>query len=287
MPRIGERAAPFDVELGPHATGVVAVYSRCTKPLVDEGCAIYELPLGASSANEHRLGVPGGGSVHEPAIWQGTLVFLRREPSGGEDVYAPTGLRPDSLFEWRIGTSTVEAVQLPSSHGVHGHANLGPDWPSGMTGIVSGLTLNDRAIAYVTATASGDFGMSTLWYEQLGRAPVIVDQVDSGAGNVCDPAFRSPVLDAGRLYAYLHDCPAGGGPISDDRYTRYTVGSWTAQRAQHNFIHYIDDPIFSVVPDGRGVIWDNGEVELLASLAWKAIGRPTPQTLCTRRDPFC
>jgi hypothetical protein len=225
VPQIPERGAPFDVELGPQAGAVVAVYSRCTKPLVDDGCAIYELVLGAASAKERPLHVPGGGSVHEPAIWQDTLVFLRRDRSGGEDVYDPTGLRPDSLFEWQIGKAAVTPLELPTSRGVHGHLSLGPNWPRGMTGIISGLTLNARAIAYVTATASGGFGMSTLWYEQVGSAPVMVDEVDSGAGNVCDPAFLSPVLDAGRLYAYLHDCPAGGGPISDDRFTRYAVGS--------------------------------------------------------------
>jgi len=282
LPQIPERAGPFDVELGPYGAGVVAVYSRCANALTDEGCKIYELPLGAPSATERRLDVPGGGSLHEPAIWRGTLVFLRRNSNGGEDM----ARRPDSLFEWQIGASKVEALALPQSRGVH-NLNLGPTWPKGMTGIISGLTLNDGQIAYVTATASGDFGMSTLWDQRLGHSPTLIDEVTAGAGNVCDPAFLSPVIAGGWLYAYLHDCPAGGGPISSDRFTRYSLSTHTAQRANYNFIHYIDDQIFSVVPDGAGVIWDNGEVELLASVSWKTIVRPTPATLCTKRDPFC
>jgi hypothetical protein len=287
VPRVPARATPFDVELGPHGGGVVAVYSRCVNSLTDEGCRIYELPLGLPNASERRLDVPGGGSVHEPAIWQGTLAFLRRNPVGGEDIYAPSPGRPDGLFEWRIGAAKVGALPLAQSQGVHDDVARGPNWPAGMTGVVAGLTLNGGRIAYVTATAAGDFGMSTLWTERLGRAPVLIDQVTAGAGNVCDPEFLSPVIAGGWLYAYLHDCPAGGGPISDDRFTRYSLGAATAQRASYDFIRYIDDQIFSVVPDGGGAIWDNGEVELVPTLTWKSIARPAPDSLCTRRDSFC
>jgi hypothetical protein len=292
-PSIARRPAPFDVELGPTANGhVLAVYSRCTNTVTDAGCAIYKLSL-VGAVHEAKLSVPGGGSLHQPAIWHDTLVFLRRG-SGSEDASSPTSPHPDSLFEWHIDAKNVTALSLPRSHGVHDNKTA-TYWPKAFTGVVSGLSLGAPAaggsgppeLAYVTSEQSGDFGMSTLWDQQLGGTPSLVDQVTSGQGNVCTPIFLSPVITGGWLYAYLDDCPAGGGPISDDRFTRYSLTGPQVQRADHNFIHFIDDEIFSVVPDRGGVIWDNGEVRLLASVSWKPISTGGPQTLCTRRDPFC
>jgi hypothetical protein len=295
-PAIAGRPSPFDVELGPTAGGkVVAVYSRCASTASDQGCAIYQLALGGGgTAHEVKLSVPGGGSLHEPAIWHDTLVFLRRG-SGSEDVDSPTSPRPDSLVEWQIGSAHVTALSLPESRGVHDNKTA-TYWPEGFTGVVSGLSLGKAAagggggpvdLAYVTSEESGEFGMSTLWDQRLGGAPSLVDQVTIGQGNVCTPTFLSPVISGGWLYAYLHDCPGGGGPISDDRYTRYSLDSSSVERTKYNFIHFIDDQIFSVVPDGSGVIWDNGEVQLLKGVTWKPIATGGPQTLCTSRDPFC
>jgi hypothetical protein len=75
---VAERASPFDLELGPSGSRVAAVYSRCTDTLTLEGCNIVELSLGVAGASERTLAPPGGGSVHEPAIWKRRLVFLRR-----------------------------------------------------------------------------------------------------------------------------------------------------------------------------------------------------------------
>ncbi len=285
-PAVRQRAAPFDVELGPHGSSVVAVYSRCANALTDAGCGIYELPLPASPSSERRLDIPGGGSVHEPAIWNGIIVFLRRDDHGNEDVYSPQGARPDSLLEWQGARRKPSYLSLPHSRGVKGSPSES-GWPRGLTGVISGLTLNGSSIAYTTAVADGDFSMSTLWLQQLGHAPRLIDQVAAGAGNVCDPRFLSPVIDRGWLYAYLHDCPAGGGPLGDDRFTRYSVSGDRAERADHSFIHHIDDQIFSVVPYDDGVIWDNGAVDLLARLTWRPLARPVPATFCTRADAFC
>jgi hypothetical protein len=287
-PAVPDRAAPFDVGLGPDGSKVVAVFSRCTNALTDEGCALYELPLGVPGAGETAIPVPAssGASLHEPAIWDGTIVFLRRDAGGNEDVYDPHGGRPDSLFVWRTATRTVKALPLPRSRGTRSSpTELG--WPKGLTGVISGLTLHGSELAYTTTTGSGDFAMSTLWLEQVGQAPRLIDQVTAGAGNVCDPQFLPPVISGGWLYAYLHDCPAGGGPISDDRFTRYSIGGERAERADYNFIHYIDDQIFAVAPLGVGAIWDAGSVELLPRLDWRKIARPMPATLCSSADPFC
>ncbi len=56
------------------------------------------------------LAPPGGGSDHQPAIWDGGLVFLRRNPSGGSR-------RPDNLLLWEIGSRRVKSLALPSSRG--------------------------------------------------------------------------------------------------------------------------------------------------------------------------
>jgi hypothetical protein len=286
VPPIAPRYSPFDVELGPAGSHVLAVYSRCAHTVSDRGCTIDELPLGRPGDAERRLDVPLRGSLHEPAIWNGTLVFLRRNGRGNEDPFAPQGVRPDGLFEWRIGTRHVSSLALPRSRGVD-RPQTATYWPRGLTGVVSGLTLRGSDVAYTTAVASGPFAMSTLWQESLGGRPRLVDQLAAGQGNVCAPMILSPVITGPWLYAYVHACTAGGGPISADRFTRYSLASSAAERAAFNFIHHIDDAIESVEPDGRGVIWDNGRVELLRSISWVPIARPVPATFCTRADAFC
>src|SRR5450631_2183110 len=83
LPAVAESASPFDVELGPTGgSGVSAVYSRCASNKTRKGCHIAELSLGVAQAPERTLAPPGGGSDHQPAIWAGGLVFLRRNPAG-------------------------------------------------------------------------------------------------------------------------------------------------------------------------------------------------------------
>lgn len=257
-PAVPENPGPFDVELGPSAHGVVAVFSGC----LTASCGVYELRLGHASAK--HLAIPLGGSLREPAIWQRTLVFVARR----------------HLFEWRIGSRSVRALAIPRTQGLDG-------WPRGATGAISGLTIDASRIAFVTSTSNGIFADSTLWTERIGQAPQLVDQLAAGEGNVCPPAILTPVISAGWLYAYVHACPAGGGPISDDRFTRYSLRDDTAERANHNFIHYIDDQIYSVVPYGDGALYENGEVAMVHSLSWQPIARPVPQTFCSQSHPFC
>jgi hypothetical protein len=269
---VAESATPFDVELGPSGSGVAAVYSRCANAAATKGCHIEELELGATGATERTLTPPGGGSVHEPAIWKGHLVFLRHNPSGGHR-------RPDNLFAWSIGSRKLQQLTLPVSRG-----NRAAPWPSGLTGLITGLTFNGQQVGYVTSNAVAVFGESTLWFEPLSGHPELIDQETSGAGNVCEPAFISPVLSGGWLYAYLHACDPSANP-NLDRLTRYRRGE--VQRARFTFIHSGDEGISSAVPDGAGVDWDAYGIERLATVAWSRITQPVAQSFCSRSDPFC
>ena len=64
---------------------MAAVYSRCADTGTLQDCHLAELPLGAAGATERMLAPPGGGSVHEPAIWNSRIVFLRRNAVGGSE----------------------------------------------------------------------------------------------------------------------------------------------------------------------------------------------------------
>jgi hypothetical protein len=181
LPAVAERTAPFDVELGPASgAGVAATYSRCADATRETGCHIALLELGVAQPTEQTLAPPGGGSDHEPAIWKGNLVFLRRDPSGGSR-------RPDRLLAWQIGSGKVRALELPSSRG-----SRSAGWPAGLTGLVTGLSFNGGQVAYVTSNLVGTFGESTLWFEPLGGRPELIDQETGGAGNVCPPERQSP-----------------------------------------------------------------------------------------------
>jgi hypothetical protein len=274
---VPERASPFDVELGPDGSGVTAVYSRCSDTDAFLGCHIYALRLGVVAAAERMLAAPGS-SVHEPAIWDGLLVFLRRNHAAGR-------LRPDSLLQWRIGSARARSVALPASRG-RGSGEAG-HWPKGLTGTIDGLTLHGRQIAYTTTSGSESFGVTSLWLQRLGGSPTLIDQVTSGAGATCKHAFLSPTLLGGWLYAYLHDCDPSANPHLD-RWTRYRLAGHGAQRAKFTFVHTGDELIDSVVPDAGGVDWSSESgLRRLPGVAWRNIRRPTPETFCSLADPLC
>jgi hypothetical protein len=269
---VPERASPFDVELGPSGgSGVAAVYSRCADTTALKGCHIVVLRLGVAGAAEGSLAPPGGGSDHEPAIWQGALAFLRRDSSARR--------RPDSLLAWRIGSRRVQSLVLPSSRG-----NSGAGWPKGLTGLISGLSFNGQQVAYATENVVGTFSQSTLWFEPLAGRPELIDQETGGAGNVCAPTFVSPVLSGRWLYGYLHACDPSANPHLD-RLTRYRHGE--VQVARYAFVHSGDEAIGSAVVDGAGVDWDAAGIERLARVSWRRIAPPVAQTFCGRSDPFC
>jgi hypothetical protein len=276
LPRVAESGSPFDVELGPSGgSGVAAVYSRCANAASVSGCHIVELRLAVAGATERVLTPPGGGSNHEPAIWHGAVVFLRRNSSGGHR-------RPENLYAWNIGSRKLQSLALPASRGALEAG--GQRWPAGLTGRITGVSFDGKEVAYVTANLVGTFGESTLWFEPLGGHPELIDQETSGAGNTCEGKFVSPVLSGSWLYAYLHACDPTANPHLD-RLTRYRHGA--VQSAGYTFIHSGDEAINSAVPDGPGVDWDAYGIERLAHVSWRTITPPVPQTFCNQSDPFC
>jgi hypothetical protein len=274
---VAEREAPFDVELGPGEGGVVAVYSRCGDTKRLGGCRIYELRLGVVGAKESLLAAPGS-SVHEPAIWEDRLVYLRRNPGGGER-------RPDNLFEWNIGAGVARAVKLPASRG-RTSGEVGR-WPKDVTGTISGLTLDGRDIAYATDSSVEGFGVASLWFQEIGGSPRLIDEATSGESATCEHGFLSPTVAGGWLYAYLHDCDPSANP-GLDRWTRYRLAGREAQRAHFGFVAVGDESIDSVVADGGGVDWSNESgLHRLTSVSWRKLARPVPETFCSPSDPLC
>ncbi len=89
---IRAHSAPFDVDLGPDASGrTVAVYSRCSKEsgaTVARGCDLYLYDF--ATRRERRLDVGRGGvSETRPTIWKSRLVFTRvfEQRRGARGVY--------------------------------------------------------------------------------------------------------------------------------------------------------------------------------------------------------
>src|SRR5664279_4105718 len=82
---IPESPQPFEVSLGPLPShGIGAVYPRCADAARHEACRLEQLAIESTGAPEKRLAVPGGGSLFRPALWKGTVAFLRAVPKGGE-----------------------------------------------------------------------------------------------------------------------------------------------------------------------------------------------------------
>jgi hypothetical protein len=280
---VPSRSAPFDVQLGPSNGGVLAVYSRCSNPLSDLGCGLYEFAVGIARATERPLRPPGGGSLHEPAVWNERLVFLRRSaPGGSENPLHRMGRGPDRLFTWRLGSARSQPVALPRSRGTR-------EWPRGITGVITGLTIHGSWVAYVTssgfATASVELGMRTLWAQLLGQGPRLIDQITAGEGNVCDPALFSPELSATDVYAFIHPCDPSGRNF--DRWTRYALRSRTTEAARYAFTSSGEDQIYDVVPDGAGAAWEGTQVLSVLAVSWRRLPRPVPASFCTRSDLFC
>jgi hypothetical protein len=259
-PAVGERDSPFDVSLGPSGRGVVAVYSRCADTITLQGCSIYELTL--PSRSERTVPIPGGGSLHEPAIWDGRIAFLRRNPGGGDEDPAISGPRPDDLYEWRIGSPATTPLPFPASFG--------------HPGAVIGLALHGDTV-YFANSPHYIVALEGLWSQSPGRAPHLIDSISAGQGGLCPSWFLSPVIAGGWLYAFHLDCSQNG----ERRWQRYSLTTSATEAATTGFGNVTDGGLVSVIPFGRGVLWiDDGVLRDRSSVAWRSVGRPGEPAGC-------
>jgi len=281
---IAESSQPFEVSLGPLPSGAVgAVYPRCANAVGHEGCRLEQLAIESTGARERRLTVPGGGSLFRPALWKGTIAFLRAVPRGGER-------RPVEMFEWTAGSKYLKALALPRNSLSAAQISESPKLRSteGYVGEITALALKGNQVAYTRVAPWGEWDISDLWIQRLGRQPELIDRIQTGGGAAFGTrTYLTPTIAGSWLYAYrqYHEQGLGDG---DPAWVRYSLTSNTAQQAQVNFgnregFGENEGPLDAAVPLGAGVIWtlqnsmrpeESARVLSLASVKWKPIKRP-------------
>lgn len=277
---IAESPQPFEVSLGPLPSGGVgAVYPRCANAVEHEGCRLEQLTIESTGASEKRLAVPGSGSLFRPALWKGTIAFLRAVPKGGER-------HPVEMFEWTSGSKHLKALALP--HNISTSPELRET--EGYVGEITALALNGTQVAYTRVAPWGEWDISNLWVQRPGQQPELIDSIETGGGAAFGTrTYLTPTIAGSWLYAYrqYHEdwlAGADGNPA----WVRYSLTSNTAQQAQVNFGNNEGfgehaGPLDAVVPLGTGAIWtlqnpeypsEGARVLSLASVKWKPIKRP-------------
>jgi hypothetical protein len=282
---IAESPQPFEVSLGPLPSGGVgAVYPRCANAVGHEGCRLEQLAIVSTGAREQRLAVPGGGSLFRPALWKGTVAFLRAVPKGGER-------HPVEMFEWTSGSKHLKALALPRNSPSAAEIKEQPDLrdTEGYIGEITALALNGTQVAYTRVVPLGEWDISNLWVQRPERKPKLIDRIDTGGGAAFGTrTYLTPTIAGPWLYAYrqYHEEGLGDG---DPAWVRYSLTTNTAQQAQVNFGNQEgfgenEGPLDAAVPLSAGVIWtlqnsreaseEGARVLWLASIKWKGIKRP-------------
>jgi hypothetical protein len=284
---ITESAQPFEVSLGPLASGGIgAVYSRCVNAVEHEGCRLEQLAIESPDARERRLAVPGGGSLFRPALWRRTVAFLRAVPKGGER-------HPVEMFEWTAGAKHLTALALPRNRLSAADLSEQPELRSsqGDIGEITALALSGTRVAYTRVAPWGEWTISNLWVQRPGQQPELIDSIETGGGAASGTrTYLTPTIAGSWLYAYRQYHEAGlVGADGSPAWIRYSLTTNTAQQAQVNFGNREGEsdgegPLDAAVPLGAGVIWtlqnsrdpseEGARVLSLASVKWKRIGRP-------------
>ncbi len=281
---IAESPQPFEVSLGPLPFGGVgAVYPRCANAVEHEGCRLEQLAIESTGAHEKRLAVPGGGSLFRPALWKGTVAFLRSVPKGGER-------HPVEMFEWTSGSKHLKALALPRNSLSAAEITERPELHSteGDVGKITALALNGTRVAYTRVAPWGEWDISNLWVQRPGQQPELIDSIETGGGAAYGTrTYLTPTIAGSWLYAYrqYHEEGIGDG---DPAWVRYSLTTNAAQQAKVNFGNQEgpgdnEGPLDAAVPLGAGVIWtlqnsmrsdEGARVLSLASVKWKPIKRP-------------
>ncbi len=154
------------MSLGPLVSGgVAAVYPRCANAVTHKGCKLEQLAIETTSPREKRLAVPGGGSLFRPALWKGTVAFLRAVPKGGER-------HPVEMFEWTAGSKHLKALVLP--HNSLSAADIGesPELTrtKGYVGEITALTLDGTQVAYTRVAPWGNGSFRIYGSSDLGSS---------------------------------------------------------------------------------------------------------------------
>lgn len=282
---VAESAQPFEVSLGPLASGGVgAVYPRCANAAKHTGCKLERLAIEAAGARETRLPVPGGGSLFRPALWKRTVAFLRAVPDGGER-------HPVEMFEWTAGSRRLKALALPRNNLPAAALGARPELrgTEGYVGEITALALNGTQVAYTRVAPWGEWDISNLWVQRPGHRPRLVDSIETGGGAAFGTrTYLTPTIAGAWLYAYRQYYEAGlVGADGDPGWVRYSLSANTAQQAQVNLgdargAGAGEGPVDAAAPLGAGVIWtlqssqeptEGARVLSLASVTWKAVKR--------------
>jgi len=280
---IAESPQPFEVSLGPlPSRGIGAVYPRCANAVRHERCSLEQVAIESTGSPEKRLAVPGGGSLFRPALWKGTVAFLRAVSKGDER-------HPVEMFEWTSGSRHLRALALPRNRPSVSEVKQQPELrdTEGYVGQITALALNGTQVAYTRVVPLGEWDRSDLWVQRPGRKPELIDRIGTGGGAAFGTrTYLTPTIAGSWLYAYrqYHEAGIGdGGPA----WVRYSLRSNAAQQAQVNFGNQEgfgenEGPLDAAVPLGAGVIWTlqnsrsegGARVLSLASVKWKPIRRP-------------
>src|SRR5664279_3192665 len=202
---------PFEVSLGPLPShGIGAVYPRCADAARHEACRLEQLAIESTGAPEKRLAVPGGGSLFRPALWKGTVAFLRAVPKGGEG-------HPVEMFEWTSGSKHLRALALPHNRPSASEVKEQPELrdTEGYVGEITALALNGTQVAYTRVVPLGEWGRSDLWVQRPERKPKLIDRIDTGGGAAFGTrTYLAPTIAGSWLYAYRQYHEEGVGAVS-------------------------------------------------------------------------
>jgi len=162
---VGERAVPFDVDLGPGPDGrPVAVYSRCARepralpatwpavaPATGRGCDLFAYSFATRSERRVEGTNAPGASEFLPSIWRGRIAFAR-------------------VFERRPGLAGTASSLYVRELGPRGRSLRqagGPRGSSGLPGPTS-LDLNGDRLAFGWVWGEGAQGRSEVRLTTLG-----------------------------------------------------------------------------------------------------------------------
>jgi hypothetical protein len=281
---VPERALPFDVSIGPTAAGgTAAVYSRCANLQTDAGCRIVELTLPSASPTERTIHLPGGGSVHSPALYGDHLAFLRVLPGGGTR-------QPDAMFVWTFGSAHLQAMKLPRNTYTPAQLKADPRLRStdGETGQITALSLTGppaiggTRVTYTRVAVVGDEDTSDMWIQSPGGRPQLIDRVNTGGASSGLRTYLGPTVINRSIYSLRQYSDLG------ESYVRYSLAEHAAAQAEIALSGLREYRVDAAIPtsstDPSEVAWSltNSGTRIAGTtlilmhpnITWQAIPRP-------------